>query len=99
MPRKSPGRSTLAIHGDPAARAGGEPVAPPIYQSSTFVSPFGSTDEVLYTRYGNNPNQLRLAERLALLEGAEAAVFVASGMRTFSRVRRIPFNPKTGSSR
>jgi cystathionine beta-lyase/cystathionine gamma-synthase len=35
---------------------------------------------VLYTRYGNNPNQLRLAERLAKLEGAERAIFVASGM-------------------
>ncbi len=80
MPRRTPGRSTVAIHGNPGARTAPEPVAPPIYQSSTFVSPFGSTDEVLYTRYGNNPNQLRLAERLAGLEGAEAAIFVASGM-------------------
>ena len=80
MPRRPPGRSTVAIHGNRTARTAPEPVAPPIYQSSTFVSPFGSTGEVLYTRYGNNPNQLRLAERLAALEGAEAAIFVASGM-------------------
>jgi cystathionine beta-lyase/cystathionine gamma-synthase len=44
------------------------------------VAPFGPSDDVLYTRYGNNPNQLRLAERLARLEGAEAALFAASGM-------------------
>ena len=80
MARRAHGRSTLAIHGDPAARAAREPVAPPVFQSSTFVAPFGSTDEVLYTRYGNNPNQLRVAERLARLEGAEAAIFVGSGM-------------------
>ena len=80
MPRRPPGRSTVAIHGNAAPRTAPEPVAPPIYQSSTFVSPFGSTGEVLYTRYGNNPNQLRLAGRLAGLEGAEAAIFVASGM-------------------
>jgi len=93
MPRKSPGRSTLAIHGDPAARAGGEPVAPPIYQSSTFVSPIGSQAEVLYTRYGNNPNQLRLAERLARIEGAEAAIFVGSGMGATALAHLAVLNP------
>jgi cystathionine beta-lyase/cystathionine gamma-synthase len=35
---------------------------------------------VLYTRYGNNPNQVDLARKYALLEGAESAVFLASGM-------------------
>ena len=93
MPRRTPGRSTLAIHGDPTARAAGEPVAPPIYQSSTFVSPFGSGDEVQYTRYGNNPNQLRLAERLARLEGAEAAIFVASGMGATALAHLAVLNP------
>lgn len=75
-----PGRSTLAIHGRPVAKAPGTPVSPPIYQSSTFVNEVGGTDEVLYTRYGNNPNQVDLGRRLAALEGAEAALFVASGM-------------------
>jgi cystathionine beta-lyase/cystathionine gamma-synthase len=74
------GPSTLAIHGDGPARTVGEPVAPPIVQSSTFVAAQGPQDDVLYTRYGNNPNQLRVAERLARLEGAEAAIFLASGM-------------------
>ena len=71
---------TITIHGDGPTREPGDPVAPPVTQSSTFVAPFGPTEDVLYTRYGNNPNQVRLAQRLARLEGAEAALFVASGM-------------------
>ena len=80
MARRRAALSTLAIHGDADAKSVGEPVAAPICQSSTFVAPFGPSDDVLYTRHGNNPNQLRIAERLARLEGAEAAIFVASGM-------------------
>ena len=34
----------------------------------------------MYARYGNTPNQLGLARKYALIEGAEAAVFVSSGM-------------------
>jgi len=74
------GLSTVAIHGDAEPRAVGEPVAAPIVQSSTFVAAPGPSEDVLYTRYGNNPNQVRLAARLARLEGAEAAIFLASGM-------------------
>jgi len=80
MKARRAGPSTVAIHGDGPPKAVGEPVAPPIVQSSTFVAPQGPQDDVLYTRYGNNPNQLRVAERLARLEGAEAAIFLASGM-------------------
>lgn len=74
------GLSTRAIHGEPAQRPDWTPVARPVFQSSTFTNPIGSSAEVLYTRYGNNPNQVELARRLALLEGAEAALFVSSGM-------------------
>jgi len=75
------GPSTTAIHGDGPSHQPGEAVAAPIHQSSTFVRAPGPGDgDVLYTRYGNNPNQLRLAERLARLEGAEKAIFLASGM-------------------
>ncbi|HEX9393072.1 MAG TPA: aminotransferase class I/II-fold pyridoxal phosphate-dependent enzyme, partial [Gemmatimonadales bacterium] len=74
------GLSTRAIHGVPETQPPWTPVVPPIFQSSTFTNPVGSDEEVLYTRYGNNPNQLAIAKRLAALEGAEAAIFVASGM-------------------
>jgi cystathionine beta-lyase/cystathionine gamma-synthase len=74
------GFSTTAIHGVPHRRADWSPVAPALQQSSTFVSPVGSDEEVLYSRYGNNPNQLELAKKYALLEGADESIFVASGM-------------------
>jgi cystathionine beta-lyase/cystathionine gamma-synthase len=93
MRRRSAGFSTLAIHGDGAAGAVRDPVAPPLYQSSTFVSAIASHEEVLYSRYGNNPNQLRVAERLARLEGAEAAIFVASGMGATALAHLAVLNP------
>ena len=80
MSRPPLGLSTIAIHGIPHRRPDWSPVAPPLQQSSTFTNPVGSEDEVLYSRYGNNPNQVDLGRKYALLEGADAAVFVASGM-------------------
>jgi cystathionine beta-lyase/cystathionine gamma-synthase len=74
------GRSTIAVHGSVERRLTRDPVVQPIYQSTTYVAEVGSTREVLYERYGNTPNQLALGAKYALLEGAEAAVFVASGM-------------------
>ena len=74
------GLSTTAIHGVPRRRPEWAPIAPALQQSSTFVSPVGSDAEIIYSRYGNNPNQLDLARKYALLEGAEAAIFLASGM-------------------
>ena len=80
MSRPGLGLSTIAIHGTPHRRPDWSPVAPALQQSSTFVNPIGSDDEVLYSRYGNNPNQVELAKKYALLEGADAAIFVSSGM-------------------
>src|SRR6476660_8695111 len=79
MTRKA-GISTLAIHGTPHRRPDWSPVAPALQQSSTFTNPVGSEEEVLYSRYGNNPNQVDLAKKYALLEKADSAIFVASGM-------------------
>jgi cystathionine beta-lyase/cystathionine gamma-synthase len=73
------GPSTRAVHaGAPPARAGA-PVVMPIHQTATFFTDAVPTGEVLYTRYGTNPNHIALAERLRVLEGAEAAVVLASG--------------------
>jgi len=74
------GFSTRAVHAGAPSRRAGEPLVAPIVQSSTFFSDTGSDGEVLYTRYGNNPSQTAVAERLASLEGAEAAVVTSSGM-------------------
>lgn len=80
MSRPKLGLSTIAIHGIPHRRPDWSPIAPSLHQSSTFVNPIGSDHEVLYSRYGNNPNQVDLARKYALLEGADAAIFVSSGM-------------------
>lgn len=80
MTARRPGFSTVAIHGVPHARPDWSPVVPPLVQTSTFTNPVGSDEEVLYTRYGNNPNQVEIARKYALLEGAESAVFLSSGM-------------------
>jgi cystathionine beta-lyase/cystathionine gamma-synthase len=78
--KRKPDLATLAIHGLPARRADWAPIVPPIHQTSTFTNPVGSDEEVMYTRYGNNPTQVGLSSKYALLEGAEAALFLSSGM-------------------
>jgi cystathionine beta-lyase/cystathionine gamma-synthase len=80
MTPRQPGCSTIAVHGHLHRRHPDEPVVAPIYQSATYVNAIGSDREVMYARYGNTPNQLAVARKYALLEGAEAAIVVASGM-------------------
>ena len=74
------GRSTTSIHGAIHPRPDWAPVAPPLMQSSTFSFPVDSDESAIYSRYGNNPNQVSLARKYALLEGSEEAVFLSSGM-------------------
>ena len=73
-PRKKLGSSTIAIHGGSGPRHTGDPVAPPLVQSVNFIQEVGTEAGLLYTRYGNTPNLDRVQKRLALLEGAEAAL-------------------------
>ena len=80
MSPRSPGPSTRAVHGWPERRPDWAPIVPPVVQSATFTNPVGSEEEVLYTRYGNNPTLVRVAEKYAALEGAETAIAVSSGM-------------------
>ncbi len=67
---------------------GGEPVAPPIYQTATYALPTPELGAALaaqthpqkfYTRYGS-PNVAEVEAQIAALEGAEAALAVGSGM-------------------
>jgi cystathionine beta-lyase/cystathionine gamma-synthase len=78
--KKKLGISTVAVHGQPVRRADWAPVVTPVFQSATFTNPVGSDETVMYSRYGNNPNQVSLGAKYAVLEGAEAALFVSSGM-------------------
>jgi cystathionine beta-lyase/cystathionine gamma-synthase len=75
-----PGRSTTAVHGILHRRPDWSPVAPPLVQSATFVNPVGSDEPILYAGEGNTPTQVAVGKKYAALEGAEDAIFVASGM-------------------
>ena len=81
-PRRPPtlARATLAIHGAREGHRPGDPVVEPLVQSINYVQPLGTADGLLYTRYGNTPTAVRVQRRLALLEGAEQALLLASGM-------------------
>lgn len=77
---RSQGPSTVGIHGGEAPRAPGLPVVPPIVQSATFQWGSPADGELLYSRYGNNPNQELLGRKIAALEEKPAAAALASGM-------------------
>lgn len=76
----SGGLSTRSVHAGEAERADGAPVVSPIVNSATFYNAPVPEGEVRYTRYGTNPTHLAVASKAAALEGAEAALVVASGM-------------------
>ena len=80
--QRQPGRSTVAVHGGTDHKIAGSPVASPLVQSVNYVQEFGpaGAEALIYTRYGNTPNEEIVQKRVALLEGAEAALVLSSGM-------------------
>lgn len=74
------GLSTIALHGGATHGAPGGSVSPALNQSVSFVQQIGTNEGQMYTRYGNTPNADVVQKRLALLEGAEAALVLSSGM-------------------
>ncbi|MGH3433546.1 MAG: trans-sulfuration enzyme family protein [Thermocrispum sp.] len=57
----------------------------PIYQGTVYESrPGEAYDEIQYVRMSTTPSQVYLADKLAELEGGEAAVATASGMAAVS---------------
>jgi len=80
--------ATRAVHSGEDRHGQAAPLATPIVQSSVFAVPGlnelrkyarGNRDIYLYSRYGN-PTLTAVEEKLAALEGAEAALVTASGM-------------------
>lgn len=71
---------TLTVHAGTVSREADTPVVHPLFQSVNFNHPIGSADGLRYPRYGNSPNAEVVQDRVAALEGAEAAVLLASGM-------------------
>lgn len=89
MPKpRQPERQRLAtslVHaGEPRPLIQGA-VSLPVFQSSTFEYA-GAADyhDVKYIRLNNTPNHLALHEKLAAIEGGEAALVTASGMAAIS---------------
>ena len=74
------GLSTIALRGGVEHSDADTPVVQPIYQSVNFVQEHGTSEGLRYPRYGNSPNAEVVQRRLALLEGSEAALVLASGM-------------------
>ncbi len=73
--------ATIGIHAGAPEPALGAPVVPPVVQSSTFFGGAGEpASQLLYSRYGNNPTQTLVGEKMAALEGTEAALLLSSGM-------------------
>jgi cystathionine beta-lyase/cystathionine gamma-synthase len=72
--------STVAVHGGIERRGADAPVATPLFQSVNFVQEIGTSEGLRYPRYGNAPNAEIVQRRIAALEGAEAAIVLASGM-------------------
>jgi cystathionine beta-lyase/cystathionine gamma-synthase len=72
--------ATRVLHGGSPAAADGDPIVAPLVQSVSFTQEIGTVEGLRYPRYGNTPNAERLQRRLAALDGAEAALVLASGM-------------------
>ena len=80
---------TLAVHGAPEPRVVGDPLAPPLVASTSFVADpdvtgFSVMDlqgpaPPFYSRW-SNPTVAALERRVALLDGGEDAVCFGSGM-------------------
>ncbi|QYM78899.1 aminotransferase class I/II-fold pyridoxal phosphate-dependent enzyme [Horticoccus luteus] len=84
--------ATLCIHAgthiDPATRG----ACSPIFPSTAYAYP-NATNENIYPRYFNAPNQRVIARKLAALEQGEAALVFGSGMAAISTLLFAVLNP------
>ena len=92
------GLATTVLHGGRVPASPGLPVIQPIYQSVVFGQEVGTADGLVYPRYGNNPNAESVQRRLALLEGAEAAMVLGSGMAATACAMLALLRPRKGRS-
>src|SRR5947207_875651 len=72
---------TVAVHGGERRPGPNGSVVFPIYQGTVYsVEPGTDYHDIRYIRLNSTPSQLYLHDKLAALEGAEAALATASGM-------------------
>jgi cystathionine beta-lyase/cystathionine gamma-synthase len=78
---------TVAVHGGEHRPGPEGSVVFPIYQGTVFsVEPGTSYDDIRYIRLSTTPSQGYLHDKLAALEGAEAAVATSSGMAALTTI-------------
>ena len=85
MDAEDPRIDTQLVHaGEPRPRIEGA-VVMPVFQSSTYeYGGQGRYDDVRYLRLNNSPNHVALHDKLAAIEGAQAALVASSGMAAIS---------------
>src|SRR5690606_2047201 len=85
MYRKEDSVETLLIHAGELEGGVEGALVLPVFQSSTYrYSGEESYEELRYVRLSNTPNHRVLHEKLAALEGGEAALVCSSGMAAIS---------------
>lgn len=78
---------TLAVHSGERVPGPDGSVVFPIYQGTVYASePGESYHDIKYHRLNSTPSQVYLHDKLAALEGAEAALATASGMAAVTTI-------------
>ena len=78
---------TLAVHGGERVPGPEGSVVFPIFQGTVFtVEPGSDYHDIKYPRLNSTPTQTYLHDKLAALEGAEAAVATSSGMAAVTTI-------------
>ncbi|HEX3492794.1 MAG TPA: PLP-dependent transferase [Streptosporangiaceae bacterium] len=81
MDAHSESMDTLAVHGGERRPGPEGSVVYPIYQGTVYsIEPGTEYHDIPYLRLNSTPSQRYLHDKLAVLEGAQAAVATASGM-------------------
>jgi len=81
MDADSESMDTLAVHGGERRPGPEGSVVYPIYQGTVYsIEPGTEYHDIPYLRLNSTPSQRYLHDKLAVLEGAQAAVATASGM-------------------
>lgn len=82
------GDATRSVHGGERRPGPEGSIVFPIYQSTVYATKPGTDDpdDIDYIRLSNTPSQAYLHDKLAALEGAEAAVATASGMSAMTTI-------------
>ena len=85
---------TLAVHGGERRPGPDGSVVFPIYQGTVYsVEPGTGYHDIKYIRLNSTPSQLYLHDKLAALEGAEAALATASGMAALTAALHTVLRP------